>query len=118
MNWTPFKRIEANLRARFECEDFQEEKILASNFLIVWIVFEGLEDMPSYQEIVKLLSNTDFGEGNADYLDEYDRTEDIGGSGYIKLVFRKDDEKEYEDYLNQTGCEGDYEEELNQERWF
>ena len=110
-----FKRIEINLQEKFQLEDIQEEKILASNFMLIYIPFdERIGDAVTLQEVEDLLDGCGFSQ---DFLDSYDK-ESGDHTGYVKLVFREDDEDELDEWVNQHGCEGDYEEALHQERWF
>jgi len=117
-NTRTFKRIEINLQEKFQLEDIQEEKILASSFLLVYIPFdERIGDAVTLQEVEDLLDGCGF---NQDFLDSYDR-ESGDHSGYVKLIFRKDDRDELAkgDWINQDGRTSDsYEEALRQERWF
>ena len=104
------EKVEINLKEAFsDIEDIQEEKILASNFMIVYIPFDelgGIEPV-SLQEVEDLLDGCGFSQ---DYLDTYDKVAS-SHADYVKLVFREDSEDLKE------GIE-DYEETLRQERWF
>ena len=43
---------------------------------------------------------------------------DNEGCLVLRIVFREDDEKKYNDYIDQNGCRADYEEEINQLKWW
>ena len=113
-----FKRIEINLAEKFQLDDVQKEKILASNFMLIYIPFdERIGDAVTLQEVEDLLDGCGF---NQDFLDSYDK-ESGDHTGYVKLVFRKDDRDELAkgDWINQDGYTSDpYEEALRQQRWF
>jgi len=110
------EKVEINLKEAFsDIEDIQEEKILASNFMIVYIPFDelgGIEPV-SLQEVEDLLDGCGFSQ---DYLDTYDKASG-SHADYVKLVFREDGEDLKEDMKLHGGID-DYEEALRQERWF
>jgi hypothetical protein len=85
--------------------------ILSSKFLLAYLPYiENLEEPVRYQEIETLMKKYGV---DTDLLweEEVDSNESL-------LIFREDDEKGYNEYLDQTGCRVDYEEEINQQRWF
>ena len=108
-----FKRIEEILSAKFELEEVQEEKILASNFLIIWIAFDEISSGISHQGVEDLLNNANPEYGNINCLSETERTDNPDGSGHIKLIFRKDDKEELDEWKYHQ-----YEEAIRQEKWF
>lgn len=108
-----FKRIEEILSAKFELEEVQEEKILASNFLIIWVVFDEISPLISHQGVEDLLNNANLEHGNINCLSETDRTDNPDGSGHIKFIFRKDDREELDEWKYHQ-----YEEAIRQEKWF
>ena len=110
-----FKRIEINLAEKFQLDDIQEEKVLESSFMIVYIPFdERIGDAVTLQEVEDLLDSCGFSQ---DYLEEFDK-ESGDHSGYVKLVFREDDEEGLKAWMYHLGTASDYEEALRQERWF
>ena len=108
-----FKRIEEILSAKFELEEVQEEMILASNFLIIWIAFDEISPGISHQGVEDLLNNASLEYGNINCLSETERTDNPDGSGHIKFIFRKDDEEELDEWKYHQ-----YEEAIRQEKWF
>ena len=111
------EKVEINLKEAFsDIEDIQEEKILASSFMIVYIPFDELGgiDPVSLREVEDLLDGCGFSQ---DILEDYDK-ESGNQTDYVKLIFREDDEEELALWIDQNGDIGDYEEVIHQERWF
>ena len=106
------ERIKDMIKKEFtDIEQIITENILSSKFLLVYLPYiENLEEPVRYQEIEALMEKYGI---DIELLWE----EDVDGQAST-LIFREDDEKGYNEYLNQTGCRIDYEEEINQQRWF
>ena len=118
------RRIEDMFKKEFllgiDIEEIITTTILNSKFLIVYMPYrENLEEPVREDEIDALLEKNGI---ETKYLWETG-TESANHpfcpNGMVSvLIFREDDEKGYNEYLDQTGCRVDYEEEIHQQRWF
>tara|TARA_R110002020_G_scaffold42520_1_gene124451 strand:- start:697 stop:1035 length:339 start_codon:yes stop_codon:yes gene_type:complete len=110
-----FKDIEKKLYDQFGFEDVQQEKVLASNFIIIYAASDETEfqlDLDVHQ-LSESLEKTGY------EIDECDIIEvENHAAPYYKVVFRKDDQEDLNDWIDENGCQGDYEEAVHQERWF
>jgi hypothetical protein len=108
-----FKDIEKKLYEDFGFEDVQQEQVLASNFIIIYAASDEIETDLSVPDVSKSLEKTGY------ELEEWDIIDvENHAAPYYKVVFRKDDQEDLNDWIDENGCEGDYNETLHQERWF